>query len=155
MLSKRQASVHKVVPLRHAVQSHSSRIYGAYGHEQRPADLGDGLEVRRNAVAASCAVRAATRLYEVPVCVPLTEDRKWRGSMINCLGGRWPTSCDLAYSQVSGHTGLSESDRVIPGPELYHGSARVLLALHTRELRCCDRAKDLLKGGRGVRRCRA
>jgi hypothetical protein len=47
---------HKMVPLGHAVQSHSSRICGAYGHEQRPVDLGDSLEVRRNAVAASCAV---------------------------------------------------------------------------------------------------
>ena len=52
-----RSPVHKVVPLRRAVQSHSSRIYGAYGHEQRPVDLGDSLDVRRNAVAASCAVR--------------------------------------------------------------------------------------------------
>jgi hypothetical protein len=25
----------------------------------------------------------------------LTEDRRWRGSMINCLGGRWRQCCEL------------------------------------------------------------
>ena len=37
----------------------------AYGHEQRPVDLSDSLEVRRNAVLRAAQSEAATWLYEV------------------------------------------------------------------------------------------
>jgi hypothetical protein len=33
----------------------------------------------------------------MPFILPdaLTGDWQWRGSMINCLGGRWPVCCEL------------------------------------------------------------
>jgi hypothetical protein len=38
----------------------------------------------------------------------LIEDRKWRGSMIDCLGGRWRLRSDLSVRRSAGMGGIRE-----------------------------------------------